>query len=36
VEEWLRNVDREKELELVYWEDMLEKPYYWSTFYVQV
>ncbi|KAK2399045.1 protein ECERIFERUM [Trifolium repens] len=36
VEEWLRNVDREKELELVYWEDMLEKPYYWSTFYVQL
>jgi hypothetical protein len=36
VEEWLRSVDREKELKLVYWEDMLQKPYYWSTFYVQV
>lgn len=36
VEEWLRSVDREKELKLVYWEDMLQKPYYWSTFYVQL
>ncbi|KAL5783180.1 hypothetical protein ACOSP7_008209 [Xanthoceras sorbifolium] len=36
VEEWLRNVDREKELKLVYWEDMFHKPYFWSTFYVQL
>ncbi|CAL5206362.1 unnamed protein product [Lathyrus oleraceus] len=36
VEEWLRSVDREKELKLVYWEDMHQKPYYWSTFYVQL
>lgn len=36
VEEWLTCVDREKELRLVYWENMLPNPYYWSTFYVQV
>lgn len=36
VVEWLQNVDREKELELVHWEDMFHKPYFWSTFYVQV
>ncbi|KAK7272922.1 hypothetical protein RIF29_13964 [Crotalaria pallida] len=36
VEGWLRNVDREKELKLVFWEDILHKTYYWSTFYVQV
>ncbi|XP_022732020.1 protein ECERIFERUM 26-like [Durio zibethinus] len=36
VEDWLKNVDREKELKLVYWEDMSPKPYYWSTFYLQV
>ncbi|KAJ1438251.1 Transferase [Sesbania bispinosa] len=36
VEDWLRSVDREKELKLVYWEDMLHKSYYWSTFYVQL
>lgn len=36
VEEWLRNVDREKELKLILWEDMYYKPYFWSTFYVQV
>ncbi|XP_057466777.1 protein ECERIFERUM 26-like [Actinidia eriantha] len=36
VEEWLRRVDREKELKLVHWEDMYYKPYFWSTFYVQI
>jgi len=36
VEGWLANLDREKELQLVHWEDMFHKPYYWSTFYVQV
>ncbi|CAN6721156.1 unnamed protein product [Malus baccata var. baccata] len=36
LEEWLRNVDREKELMLVYWEEMYHKPYFWSTFYVQL
>ncbi|KAI4337355.1 hypothetical protein L6164_015783 [Bauhinia variegata] len=33
---WLKNVNREKELQLVYWEDMYYKPYFWSTFYVQL
>ncbi|KAH6757588.1 hypothetical protein C2S51_038736 [Perilla frutescens var. frutescens] len=36
VEEWLQNVDRERELKLVYWEEMSHKPYFWSTFYVQI
>lgn len=36
MEEWLRNVDREKELKLILWEDMYHKTYFWSTFYVQV
>ncbi|MED6171520.1 hypothetical protein PIB30_041330 [Stylosanthes scabra] len=36
VEDWLKNVNREKEHMLVYWEDMYHKPYYWSTFYVQL
>ncbi|XVE98552.1 hypothetical protein REPUB_Repub03eG0115700 [Reevesia pubescens] len=36
VEDWLKSVDREKELKLVYWEDMFPKPYFWSTFYFQV
>ncbi|KAF7150599.1 hypothetical protein RHSIM_Rhsim02G0190300 [Rhododendron simsii] len=36
VEGWLRRADREKELLLVHWEDMHYKPYFWSTFYVQV
>nr|POF16920.1 protein eceriferum 26-like [Quercus suber] len=36
VEDWLKIVDREKELKLVYWEDMIHKPYFWSTFYVQI
>ncbi|CAJ1972120.1 unnamed protein product [Sphenostylis stenocarpa] len=36
VEGWLANLDREKELQLVHWEDMFHKPYYWSTFYVQL
>ncbi|KAF5748215.1 protein ECERIFERUM 26 [Tripterygium wilfordii] len=37
VEEWLRSVDGEKELELVHWEDInYHKPYFWSPFYVQV
>ncbi|EYU21934.1 hypothetical protein MIMGU_mgv1a008485mg [Erythranthe guttata] len=36
VEKWLRNVDRKKELKLVHWEEMFYKPYFWSTFYVQI
>ncbi|OMO80639.1 Transferase [Corchorus olitorius] len=36
VEDWLKSVDRDRELKLVYWEDMFHKPYFWSTFYVQV
>ncbi|XP_044472452.1 protein ECERIFERUM 26 [Mangifera indica] len=36
VDDWLRNVNREKERKLVYWEDMHHKPYFWSTFYVQI
>ncbi|XP_073135826.1 protein ECERIFERUM 26-like [Henckelia pumila] len=36
LDEWLRNVDREKELKLVHWEEMFHKPYFWSTFYVQI
>ncbi|PRQ26829.1 putative vinorine synthase [Rosa chinensis] len=34
LEEWLRNVDREKELMLVYWEEMDHHPLFWSTFYL--
>ncbi|XP_034684433.1 protein ECERIFERUM 26-like [Vitis riparia] len=36
VGEWLKSVDREKELKLVHWEDMFHKIYFWSTFYVQL
>ncbi|KAB5513949.1 hypothetical protein DKX38_027855 [Salix brachista] len=36
VENWLKGVDREKELKLVHWEEMYHKPYFWSTFYVQI
>lgn len=36
VDQWLQNVDREKELRLIHWEEMSHKPYYWSTFYIQV
>lgn len=36
VVDWLKIVDREKELELVHWEDMFHNPYFWSTFYVKV
>ncbi|KAL2318112.1 hypothetical protein Fmac_031988 [Flemingia macrophylla] len=36
VEGWLTNLDREKELQLAHWEDMFHKPYYWSTFYIQL
>ncbi|KAE9615639.1 hypothetical protein Lal_00017118 [Lupinus albus] len=36
VEGWLTNVDRKKELNLVYCDDMIQKSYYWSTFSVQV
>ncbi|KAL6216943.1 hypothetical protein ACLB2K_010161 [Fragaria x ananassa] len=34
LEEWLRNMDREKELMLVYWEEMDHRPLLWSTFYL--
>ncbi|KAK7293638.1 hypothetical protein RJT34_16510 [Clitoria ternatea] len=36
VEGWLTCINREKELQLVHWEAMFHKPYYWSTFYVQL
>ncbi|KAL1552481.1 protein ECERIFERUM 26-like [Salvia divinorum] len=36
VQEWLHNVDREKELMLVHWEEIFHKPYFWSTFYAQI
>ncbi|KAJ7966135.1 putative Transferase [Quillaja saponaria] len=36
VEDWLRNVNREKELKLVHWEEMYHKQYFWSPFNVQV
>ncbi|XP_010051199.2 protein ECERIFERUM 26-like [Eucalyptus grandis] len=36
VEDWLRNAGREDELRLVHWEEMLDTPYFWSTFYVQM
>ncbi|KAK6927463.1 hypothetical protein RJ641_006054 [Dillenia turbinata] len=36
VEEWLENVDSEKELKLAHWEEMFHRPYFWSTFYVQL
>ncbi|KAF6166951.1 hypothetical protein GIB67_030644 [Kingdonia uniflora] len=36
VDKWLQTADREKELNLIYWEEMFHKPYFWSTFYVQL
>ncbi|XP_062109772.1 protein ECERIFERUM 26-like [Humulus lupulus] len=36
VEHWLSCVDRGRELNLVYWEELYHKPYFWSTFYVQI
>ncbi|XP_074280492.1 protein ECERIFERUM 26-like [Silene latifolia] len=36
VEEWLENLDDEKENMLVHWEDMCHVPYHWSTFYIKV
>lgn len=36
VEEWLRRRGRAEEMKLVHWEDMFHKPYFWSTFYVQL
>ncbi|CAK7353528.1 unnamed protein product [Dovyalis caffra] len=36
VEDWLKSVDREKELKLIHWEEMFHKPYFWSTFYAQI
>lgn len=36
VVDWFKCVDRDKELELVHWEEMYHKPYFWSTFYVKV
>ncbi|CAL0308266.1 unnamed protein product [Lupinus luteus] len=35
-EGWLTNLDRKKELKLVYCDDMIQKSYYWSTFSIQV
>ncbi|KAL5539499.1 hypothetical protein UlMin_043231 [Ulmus minor] len=36
VQEWLKGVDREKELLLVRWEEMFHDPYFWSPFCVQL
>lgn len=36
VDEWLQNVDREKELKLLHWEPMFSESYFWSPFYVKV
>ncbi|MQL91381.1 hypothetical protein Taro_023992 [Colocasia esculenta] len=38
VEEWLLagKLERQREMELVFWEDVYERPYFWSTFYVQL
>ena len=37
VEDWLRDVDRDREMKLIFWEDMYEKyTRFWSPFYVQV
>ncbi|KAK6927464.1 hypothetical protein RJ641_006055 [Dillenia turbinata] len=36
VEEWLENVDSEKELKLAHWEEMFHRPYFWSTFNIQL
>lgn len=36
VEEWLRNVNREKQLQLLHWEEMFHTPYFWSPLYIQV
>nr|GMD48982.1 protein ECERIFERUM 26-like [Ipomoea batatas] len=36
VDEWLHNVDRDKELKLVHWEPMYSESYFWSPFYVQI
>ncbi|KAL8113586.1 protein ECERIFERUM 26-like [Apium graveolens] len=37
VEDWLRNnVNRDKQLQLLHWEDMFHKPCFWSTFYIQI
>ncbi|KAM7274540.1 hypothetical protein ACFE04_016406 [Oxalis oulophora] len=38
VDDWLLNVDREKELSLIHWEDMpdYDKSFFWSPFYVQL
>ncbi|KAI9073979.1 hypothetical protein K1719_044043 [Acacia pycnantha] len=36
VHRWLKHVNREKELQLLYCEPMFRKPYFWSTFYVQI
>ncbi|CAN1249777.1 Protein ECERIFERUM 26-like [Linum perenne] len=36
VDQWLSHVDRDKEMKLLHWEPMFHKPYFWSTFYIQV
>ncbi|XP_026385051.1 protein ECERIFERUM 26-like [Papaver somniferum] len=36
LEEWLMSVTREKELELIYWDEMPNNPHLWSAFYVQL
>ncbi|KAI3913004.1 hypothetical protein MKW92_040024 [Papaver armeniacum] len=36
LKEWLMSVTREKELELIFWDEMPNNPHLWSTFYVQL
>ncbi|WCJ30207.1 HXXXD-type acyl-transferase family protein [Euphorbia peplus] len=36
LDDWLEKVDSNKEFKLIYWEEMFHKPYFWSTFYVQI
>ncbi|GAA0148699.1 acetyltransferase [Lithospermum erythrorhizon] len=36
MDEWLQNVNREKELQLIHWEPIFHRRYFWSTFYVQL
>ncbi|KAK6912661.1 hypothetical protein RJ641_022262 [Dillenia turbinata] len=36
VKEWLENVDSGMELKLAHWEEMFHRPYFWSTFYMQL
>ncbi|KAI3981948.1 hypothetical protein MKX01_018854 [Papaver californicum] len=35
LKEWLMSVTKEKELELLFWDEMPNNPHLWSTFYLQ-